>query len=74
MGKLKQKTTAKIHQSPLGSAIPKASQKFPYGPHRSEFNAYIRFHPTKHLPEDERSLSRRRQFKEHDSRQDKLFF
>ena len=45
-------------QRPLGSAIPKARQKLPYGPHRSEFNTYIRFHPPKHLPEDERSLSR----------------
>ena len=45
-------------QSPLGSAIPKAHQKLPYGPHRSEFNTYIRLHPPKHLPEDERSFSR----------------
>ena len=45
-------------QSPLGSAIPKARQKLPYGPHRSEFNTYIRLHPPKHLPEDERSFSR----------------
>ena len=45
-------------QSPLGSAIPKARQKLPYGPHRSEFNTSIRLHPPKHLPEDERSFSR----------------
>ena len=28
------------------------------GPHRSEFNTYIRFHQPKHLPEDEGSFSR----------------
>ena len=27
-------------------------------PHRSEFNTYIRFHPPKHLPDEERSFSR----------------
>ena len=57
--KLKQKTTAKFtKESPLGSAIPKARQNFLMCPHRSEFNTYIRLHPPKHLPEDERSFSR----------------
>ena len=60
MEKLRQKITAKIHQAESirvrNSKRP--SKNFLMCPHRSEFNTYIRFHPPKHLPEDERSLSR----------------
>ena len=61
MEKLKQKTTAKIHQTESirvrnSKSPPKTS--FHVCRHRSEFNTYIRLHPPKHLPEDERSFSR----------------
>ena len=58
MEKLKQKTTPKIHQT---ESIRVRNSKSPpklICPHRSEFNTYIRFHPPKHLPRDERSFSR----------------
>ena len=60
MEKLKQKTTAKIHQTEsIGVRNSKKPAKnFLMCPHRSEFNTYIRFHLPKHLPEDERSFFR----------------
>ena len=44
-----------VHQGPQ---FQKPAKNFLMCPHRSDFSTYIRFHPPKHLPEDERSFSR----------------
>ena len=59
MEKLKQKTTAKIHQTESirvrnSKSPPKTSLCVRTGPN----STHIRLHPPKHLPEDERSFSR----------------
>ena len=73
---LKQKTTAEIHQTEsIRVRNSKSPPKLPY------VSAYVRIQHTYTISPAkpfarrwEKFLSKRRQFKEHDSRQDKLFF
>ena len=51
----RQNSPNRVHQGPQ---FQKPAKNFLMCPHRSNFNTYIRLHPPKHLPEDERSFSR----------------